>query len=287
MMCGSLFFAFGYENHPTSSSGLSTSVPDNKSDENLEKIKTASWRKTGIAEGITWKSHHFDDLFSSKQYINVLDIDLSQAQLLIDIPYVTNGFLKTSDAATNTGAIAAINGSYFNTSTGGSTVFFKKNGDIINYTNSGFTSYRENAGFAISSDGKPEVIQRPEMGWPAANFPTVLASGPLLLFNNNILTQVHQPFNTNRHPRTAVGITEDNRLIAVVVDGRNSQSSGMSIEELSIVMKALGCVNAMNLDGGGSSTMWVKKQGVANHPSDNSLFDHNGERGVATVISFI
>jgi exopolysaccharide biosynthesis protein len=60
----------------------------------------------------------------------------------------------------------------------------------------------------------------------------------------------------------------------------------MTIEEIASVMKALGCVNAMNLDGGGSSTAYVMNRGVVNYPCDNQKFDHEGERGVATVIVF-
>jgi exopolysaccharide biosynthesis protein len=50
-------------------------------------------------------------------------------------------------------------------------------------------------------------------------------------------------------------------------------------------MLALGCRSAVNMDGGGSSTAWVNGNGVVNHPTDNGLFDHQGERGVATVFT--
>ena len=51
-------------------------------------------------------------------------------------------------------------------------------------------------------------------------------------------------------------------------------------------MQALGAVDAMNFDGGGSSTAWINTHGIVNYPSDNKKFDHEGERGVATVITF-
>ena len=87
-----------------------------------------------------------------------------------------------------------------------------------------------------------------------------------------------------------MGITDENHLIAVVVDGRSSQAQGMTTYELATVMQALGCTEAMNLDGGGSSTAWVQGQpynGVVNYPSDNKKFDHYGEREVANAIVFI
>ena len=99
------------------------------------------------------------------------------------------------------------------------------------------------------------------------------------------LTQLEVAFNTARHPRTAVGITADNKMIVVVVDGRSSQSQGLTIPQLSQLMAALGCTQALNLDGGGSSTAWVRGEGVVNFPSDNGKFDHEGERGVATVFT--
>lgn len=287
LVWGGLLFTYGCGTETPEPQLPWTQDPEEKLNQNIKKITSAEWNSTTLSETIKWKYYHFNDLFSSKQFVSVLDIDLSKSSLTIDIPYVGSGFLKTSDAAINTRAIAAINGSYFNTSIGGSTVFFKRNGEIIKYTNSGFTPYRENAGFAINSNGKPEIIKRPNAGWASALYNTLLASGPLLLLNNEALKQEQQAFNTNRHPRTAVGVTKDNRLIAVVVDGRHSESSGMTIEELTILMTALGCEDAMNLDGGGSSTMWVKNRGVVNHPSDNGKFDNVGERGVATVISFI
>lgn len=72
--------------------------------------------------------------------------------------------------------------------------------------------------------------------------------------NGEEIEQVDQAFTQNRHPRTGIGLTDDNRLLAVVVDGRFSEAHGMSTPELAELMAVLGCTSAMNLDGGGSST---------------------------------
>jgi exopolysaccharide biosynthesis protein len=70
------------------------------------------------------------------------------------------------------------------------------------------------------------------------------------------------------NPRTAVGVTADNQLVVVVVDGREyGYSAGMTLRQLADFMAALGARDAINLDGGGSSTMWVNGL-VANRPSD-------------------
>lgn len=75
-------------------------------------------------------------------------------------------------------------------------------------------------------------------------------------------------FVTDRHPRTAVGIRRDGTWVLVVVDGRQPQlSRGMTLAELADLMKSLGCRDALNLDGGGSSTLVLQGR-VVNSPSD-------------------
>lgn len=249
-----------------------------------ETLEKADWKIKQVTDGITWKHVHFSQIFESKQYINMFEIDLTKG-FDIEIPYVKTGFLKTSDAATRANALVAFNGSYFNTSVGGSTVFFKYDNVIQNPTVNGFNPYRENGAMVIDASGKPKIVSKPSSGWTSVAEPVALAGGPLLIQNGEELSQLNVDFNTARHPRTAVGITADQKMIVVVVDGRSSQSQGLSIPQLSSLMKALGCVAALNYDGGGSSTAWVKGDGVVNFPSDNGKFDHEGERAVATVFT--
>ena len=81
-----------------------------------------------------------------------------------------------------------------------------------------------------------------------------------------------------RNPRTAVGVTADRKLLLVVVDGRQpGYSAGMTLRELAQLMSDLGAVEAVNLDGGGSSEMVVNGL-VANRPSDG------GERLVSSAL---
>lgn len=249
-----------------------------------ELLQQAEWKEQELAEGVQWKHVQFPDIFDSRQYINLFEVDLSKAHEF-QIPYVKSGFLNTSEAGAQQEALLAWNGSYFNTTEGGSTVFFKSEGTVINQTVNGFNTYRENGGFAIDQAGKPLILQKPASGWEAATAPTVLAGGPLLIMGGEELDQLDVAFNSNRHPRTAVGITADEKLIVAVVDGRSAQSQGLTIPQLSALMKALGCQQAVNLDGGGSSTAWTQLEGIVNFPSDNGKFDHEGERGVATVIT--
>ncbi len=128
-------------------------------------------------------------------------------------------------------------------------------------------------------------MPKPAGGWGTLSATAALAGGPLLMQNGQVLEQLNVDFNTSRHPRTAVGLTKDNKLIVAVIDGRSSQSQGLTIPQLGELMAALGCTSALNYDGGGSSTAWVKGEGVVNYPSDNGKFDHEGERAVATVFT--
>lgn len=90
-------------------------------------------------------------------------------------------------------------------------------------------------------------------------------------------------FAASRHPRTAVGWDADaGRLWLVVVDGRQApRSAGMALPELAELMKSLGAEEAVNLDGGGSSTLVVGGR-VRNHPSDSG-----GERPVANALAVV
>lgn len=95
-----------------------------------------------------------------------------------------------------------------------------------------------------------------------------------------------------RHPRTAMGLSRDRQtFILVVVDGRRTSSVGMYGSELAKLMQDLGAHVAFNLDGGGSSQMWVRGQGTINRPSDGSprsVLNHwgifaGGDNGLSAI----
>ena len=97
----------------------------------------------------------------------------------------------------------------------------------------------------------------------------IISGGPYLVKNGEIYVDVtEQKLNsiTGRNPRTAIGITEDKNLVLITVDGREESSVGMTLTELANFMKEIGCIEAMNLDGGGSSVMYVAGN-IVNNPS--------------------
>jgi hypothetical protein len=82
-----------------------------------------------------------------------------------------------------------------------------------------------------------------------------------------------------KNPRTSLGVTATGRVILLVVDGRSSGSIGFTLNQLAHEMIRLGAVDAVNLDGGGSATMWINGLGVVNHPTDST-----GERPVSNAV---
>lgn len=96
----------------------------------------------------------------------------------------------------------------------------------------------------------------------------IISGGPYLVKNGDIyvdMTAQKLAAIGGRNPRTAIGYTRDNHLIMLTADGREGSSIGLTLMELAGLMKELGCVNAMNLDGGGSTVMYIKGQ-VVNRP---------------------
>lgn len=109
----------------------------------------------------------------------------------------------------------------------------------------------------------------------------VMGGGPVLVenFQKNI-TDKEELFAqiAGVNPRTAVGYTANNEVIFLVVDGRQESSEGVTFEELADIFLGLDVKEAINLDGGGSSTFWAKGQ-VLNKPSDKT-----GLRKVASIL---
>ena len=97
----------------------------------------------------------------------------------------------------------------------------------------------------------------------------IISGGPYLVKNGEVFVDMtEQKLGSvgGRNPRTAIGYTSDNNLIMLTADGREGESIGLTLIELANLMKNLGCINAMNLDGGGSTVMLINGQ-VVNKPA--------------------
>jgi hypothetical protein len=133
---------------------------------------------------------------------------------------------------------------------------------------------RMQAGDTVSVETKLiPLLPDPEGDWHQTEH--IVSGGPLLLWRGNRIEDpqvesISKSFVLARHPRTAVGVCEDGTLLLVTVDGRQPEESvGMSLPELTDLMLELGAVSAVNLDGGGSTTMVIDGK-VANRPSGGS-----------------
>ena len=109
-----------------------------------------------------------------------------------------------------------------------------------------------------------------------------IGGGPVLVRDGKPVYRANEAFTVSqiapRHPRTAIGQTADGRILLVVVDGRQSgYSVGMTTFEMALTMTRLGAVRAMQLDGGGSSTLAFDGT-VLNRPSDGR------ERAISTAL---
>lgn len=89
---------------------------------------------------------------------------------------------------------------------------------------------------------------------------------PLLVRDGQVRVRPCEGLLCQLHPRTGVGVTSDRHLLLVVVDGRQEDSRGLTLLEFARLFRDLGALHALNLDGGGSSTM-VVRGAVVNDPS--------------------
>jgi len=107
--------------------------------------------------------------------------------------------------------------------------------------------------------------------------PVLLQWGELRITNNDELMFAGKAIN-DKHPRTAMGYTKDNKLIILVIQGRfPGIAEGASLTQEAKILKDLGCYEALNLDGGGSSCMLVNGKETIK-PSDAA-----GQRAVPAV----
>ena len=271
---------------------------------NIKKIKAVDWgwKKldgTSIETGCASL-----DLFGGKQSIYLARCPLGGHYFSI---VSANGDKAgpTSRIAAENNALVAMNGSYFNTKKHFNVTLVKDEGRIIPSStigdqkhSNGILRLRGRKGDKVDIFRITDTLEclKEVKRWREA-----IVSGPVLLESGKRISyaaegstkdgdvmvnaRFYKRFYAGRHPRTAVGYTQDGWLYFIVVDGRfPGKSDGMSMRELQALAEALGLHEAMNLDGGGSSTLWTKTDGVLNHPCDNKIFDNNGERIVPNIL---
>jgi exopolysaccharide biosynthesis protein len=215
----------------------------------------------------------------------VADVVLTDATQLTSA-FAGNSFGRniiacTSEIASENDAVFAINGDYYGFRTNGIEI---RNGII-------YRDIPARIGLAFYLDGSMKIYDETQTSaqqlldegvWNTLSF------GPALIENNGIvpnLGAIEIDTNFGNHsiqgnnPRTGVGIIDDNHLVFVVVDGRSAgYSRGVSLAEFAQIFKDLGCSDAYNIDGGGSSTLYFMGR-VVNNP-----LGRNAERGTSDIL---
>jgi exopolysaccharide biosynthesis protein len=215
----------------------------------------------------------------------VADIVLSDATQLSNA-FAKNEFGRniieyTSQIAADNNAIFAINGDYYGFRTDGIII---RNGMI-------YRDVPARTGLAFYRDGTMRIYDETQTTAQALLDEGVwntLSFGPALIQNSVVATnlsniQIDTNFGNHsiqgNNPRTGVGIIDTNHFVFVVVDGRSpGYSRGATLTEFAAIFQELGCTDAYNIDGGGSSTMYFMGR-VVNNP-----LGENKERGTSDIL---
>lgn len=257
------------------------------------KCQTISLSKYQVpfsAKGILLYRLNSDTLFGEKQNVIVAEIKrkaLRKNKLVI--AYADSSLKQTSKFAEENNAVVALNGGFFNVEKGGSVAYLESHGKVIARKKSPKEKWAKtdsllNGAIIIDNSGKLKIeVAKSESYYEnSAQEKEVLVSGPALLAKGQKLELENSAFVHKKHPRTCMCTTETGSILLIAIDGRSEVAAGMNLKEVQEFLLRLQCRDAINLDGGGSTTLWVndgKQKGILNQPSDKE-----GERPVANVI---
>ena len=146
-----------------------------------------------------------------------------------------------------------------------------------------------------ATNGRVRIARRPEL--PAQPRGDVLQAGPLLVREGRPCVagdpegfaagaaQFDSDITAGRYPRAALALGRRGRLLAVAADGRADDDAGLTLAELAEALVALGAVTALNLDGGGSTSL-VCASRLRNRPREAHGLELAGGRPVTTALAF-
>ena len=221
-----------------------------------------------------------------KVFVMEVDLSNSNVSMAASMPNNQNSFamqrmtVQAENADTEENRVwAGINADFYNMTTGVPQGIVYRNGTAVKTTfQDAVCTY-----FAITDDGKAIVAGQDRYPELKDRIKEAVGGRVWLVQDGGVVKQT----NSAVEPRTTIGVSEDGTGVYIfVVDGRNFHySNGMSYDELGQCLKALGAYNAINLDGGGSSTFFIRNTPafdddrfeIRNWPSDNG----GKERAVA------
>ncbi len=250
-------------------------------------LVNADWHWTELGKGAKAGQANVR-IFNSNQSISVACVPASRFKTRF-AGYMREDCTTTDTIGIREGAVLALNGSYFNVKELVPTTLYSLD-HKINWRTSPEELFRVDGVVAFrKGNGRKAAIMpcdTAEYDSLCKKYHSAMASGPVLLQNGEFQTFAEdRSFTQHRHPRSVFGKDSKGNYWFIVIDGRfPGKAEGMTIPETAALARYLGLSEAINLDGGGSSTLWTSKTGVLNHPFDNHIFDHGGARRVPNAI---
>lgn len=244
------------------------------------KLREATRTSVEVAPGVIYTEIVYTDKNSANVRAYAISIKPGAATILTTMPSdsaetkgtVANMKKQLSSAISNgKNVIAGVNADFFDM--GGTNVMRGlciKDGVFISGTG-------DRPWFGITNDGNAVMGTAGEYANYKDKLFTAVGGSHIILKNGGTDNlSIGTEFSDTRHPRTAAGVTSDGTVVLIVVDGRQPEiSNGASLADLAYIMSTLDCVNAINLDGGGSSTFILKNEKgelvTENSPSAGSL----------------
>ena len=223
----------------------------------------------------------------------VLEVDLKDTHLTMKASSPKDeGKLKTQQQMTlqalahdkqGSRVLAAVNGDFFATDGTPQGIYYRNGVCLKNTMTDNVCTF-----FAVTKGKKAVIGSYDDYDTYKDEIQEAVGGRVRLMTNGNVLPQT----STALEPRTAIGVTDNNVVYILVADGRNFwYSNGMRYAEMGAVMKALGAKDAINLDGGGSSTFIIRSKAgfeedrfaIRNWPYDNGGVERAVANGLLVV----
>lgn len=258
-------------------------TPYEPENEDSLAIVNADWKIDNSRNGLTAKEAQFK-LFGRSQSICCLEIDPGIYSPGISIKN-GGGLAVTSYLCKQVDAVAGINGAYYVSTGAASKDYLRIDGEVCIKGRDNYDPGIVNAAF-IFSNSQNLQIRNVTGNHEARDLPgrNILVAGPMLVNDGSVCKIENTDASKYVHPRSAIGLTKKGKLLMVTVDGRRpGEAVGMTNHELAFLMRILGAKEAMGLDGGRSTTLYLKGYGdtsIVNVPGA----DERKERSVGSVI---
>lgn len=267
--------------------------------------ETEGWSSDTLDQGLIHYTYsRFYQGQNANQNVNVVELDLNNQEYEIEVIYLS-ALDSLSKVAERYDAVIGINGTYEIDAS-----FIKTNGNIhsqVTLPEDHLRYWKHEGALMFDTNYDVSIGYGTNSGYLASSSTNILSGAPILIENgesvgetfigdvtginlNDLEGEDYRRHQGVRHPRTAIALTSDNKLLMITVDGRASQAEGMNARELTqFLTRYFAPKDALNIDGGGSTTMFVKGSGrsstdVVNYPTDNGSYDHYGQRRVRSFI---